>query len=92
MGVVPGAKYHQGAVSISPGDLLVLYSDGVTEAPNALEEQFGEERLIAVIRGSSPQASAAWIRNEILRQVRLFIGETEVQDDLTLVVVRFRAA
>ncbi len=92
MGVVPGAKYHQGAVSICPGDLLVLFSDGVTEAPNALEEQFGEERLIAVIRGSSPQASAAWIRNEILRQVREFIGETEVQDDLTLVVVRFRAA
>lgn len=91
LGVLPAAKYHQGVTPISPGDLLVLYSDGVTEAPNVSEEQFGEERLIAVIRECS-QESAAEIRNAILRQVRSFIGEKEVQDDLTLVVVRFQAA
>jgi hypothetical protein len=89
LGVLPAAKYCQGAVSISPGDLLILYSDGVTEAPNASEEQFGEERLIAVIRDYA-QGSAAEIRNEILKQVRSFIGKLEVQDDLTLVVVRFQ--
>ena len=90
LGVLPTAEYRQGTVPVRPGDLLVLYSDGVTEAPNASEEQFGEQRLLATMQDCSHK-SAAEIRNEILSRVRSFIGEKEVQDDLTLVVVRFQA-
>ena len=91
LGVVPDAEYRQGATPICPDDLLVLFSDGVTEAPNVREEQFGEERLIAVIQDCSRE-SATEIRSKILTAVRSFIGEKEVQDDLTLVVVRFQAS
>jgi len=87
--LLAAADYRQGTAPICPGDLLVLYSDGVTEAPNTSEEQFGEERLLAAIEDCA-QKSAAEIRDEILRRVRSFIGEKEVQDDLTLVVVRFQ--
>jgi stage II sporulation SpoE-like protein len=90
LGLLAAAEYRQGAAPICPGDLLVLYSDGVTEAPNTSEEEFGEERLLAAIEDCA-QKSAAEIRDEILRRVRSFIGEKEVQDDLTLVVVRFQA-
>jgi serine phosphatase RsbU (regulator of sigma subunit) len=51
--------------------------------------QFGEARLLAVIQDCS-QKSVAEIRDEILGHVRSFIGKKEVQDDLTLVVVRFQ--
>jgi hypothetical protein len=88
LGMLPAAEYRQGTAPICPGDLLVLYSDGVTEAPNTSEEAFGEERLLATIQDCA-QKSTAEIRDEILRQVRSFIGEEELQDDLTLVVVRF---
>jgi hypothetical protein len=90
LGVIAAAEYRQGAVPICPGDLLVLYSDGVTEAPNASDEEFGEERLLAAIQDSG-QKSAAAVRDDILGRVRSFIGDKDVQDDLTLVVVRFQA-
>ena len=90
LGLLAAAEYRQGTAPICPGDLLVFYSDGVTEAPNTSEEQFGEERLLAAIEDCG-QKSAAEIRDELLRRVRSFIGEKELQDDLTLVVVRFQA-
>jgi hypothetical protein len=90
LGVLLDAEYRQGTAPIAPGDLLVLYSDGVTEASNASEEEFGEERLLAAIQEDA-QKTAAEIRDDILRRVRLVIGEREIQDDLTLVVVRFQS-
>jgi Stage II sporulation protein E (SpoIIE) len=90
LGVLADAEYRQGTAPICPGDLLVLYSDGVTEAPNASEEEFGEVRLLATIQESAHK-SPVEIRDEILRRVRLFIGAREIQDDLTLVAVRFQS-
>jgi len=89
LGVVAGAEYEQGQVVINAGDLLVLYSDGVVEATNASQEEFGEERLLALILENSAQPSAE-IRDEILRQVHAFLGAEQPQDDLTLVVARLR--
>jgi sigma-B regulation protein RsbU (phosphoserine phosphatase) len=89
LGVVAGAEYEQGQAAVDIGDLLVLYSDGVVEAMNAAEEQFSEERLLAIIRENSARPSAE-IRDEILRRVHAFLGKTQPQDDLTLVVARIR--
>jgi serine phosphatase RsbU (regulator of sigma subunit) len=66
-----------------------VYSDGVVEAMNASDEEFGEERLRSVIRENLAK-SPAKIRDEILKQVRFFLGEEQPQDDLTLVVARIR--
>jgi len=87
LGVVPGATYRQGQVSAHPGDLLVVYSDGVVEATNADGEQFEEERLRDVIRQNSTRPPVE-IRDLVLEQVHRFLGEQRAQDDLTLVVGR----
>jgi len=87
LGVFPTAIYHQGEVAVQPGDLLVLYSDGIVEAANASEEEFGEERLCGIIQENCARPSAE-ILDEILKQVRAFIQEVPPQDDMTLVVAR----
>jgi hypothetical protein len=89
LGVLSAPTYRQGCIVLSPGDLAVLYSDGVVEAMNASEEEFGEDRLRTVIRENSAK-SPAEIREEILKQVQSFLGEEQPQDDLTLVVARIR--
>ena len=83
LGVVPGAAYRQGQVSARPGDLLVVYSDGVVEATNAEGEQFEEERLREVIRQNSTRPPVE-IRDLVLEQVHRFLGDQRAQDDLTL--------
>jgi sigma-B regulation protein RsbU (phosphoserine phosphatase) len=87
LGAFPTALYHQGEVAVRPGDLLVLYSDGIVEATNASEEEFGEERLCGLIQENCARPSAE-ILDEILKQVRAFIQEAPPQDDMTLVVAR----
>jgi sigma-B regulation protein RsbU (phosphoserine phosphatase) len=87
LGVIPTAIYHQGEVAVQPGDLLILYSDGIVEAANASEEEFGEERLCGIIQENCARPSAE-ILDEILKQVRAFIREAPPQDDMTLVVAR----
>lgn len=87
LGLLRQADYRQGQAVVAAGDLLVLYSDGVVEAASASGEQFDEDRLLAVIRENS-ERSPAEIREEILKQVRSFLGKEQAQDDLTLVVAR----
>jgi serine phosphatase RsbU (regulator of sigma subunit) len=85
---LPEGEYEQGAQSIMATDLLVAFSDGIIEAPNAANEEFGEARLIEVVRdawSTSPEN----IRDVVLSAVRNFIKDTPVADDQTLVVVRF---
>ncbi len=90
LGLIAGAEYEQGAVPMTPGDLLVLYSDGLIEATNAAGAEFGEERLRAAILENAHD-SCVQIRDEILKRVQAFMGRTEAQDDLTLVVARIRS-
>lgn len=71
----------------SPGDTLVFYSDGLTEAMNADQEQFGEERLMAVV-AQTDRMTAREAHDHILQTVRLFLDGIHPQDDLTLVVLR----
>jgi sigma-B regulation protein RsbU (phosphoserine phosphatase) len=73
--------------AVRRGDLLLLYSDALVEAESASGEQFGEARLLAVLRDNWGR-TAAEIRDEMLRQVYKFLDKGQAQDDLTLVVVR----
>ncbi|KYF71783.1 phosphoserine phosphatase [Sorangium cellulosum] len=73
---------------LEDGDLLVLYSDGVTEARNAHHEQFGLERLCSTIE-SAQSASVYDIRDRVLREVDGWCASPD--DDITLVVARYRA-
>jgi len=90
LGVIADPEYTQGSVHLPEGGLMVLYSDGVVEATNSQDEQFGEERLRAAIERHA-HLTAAEIRDLILEQVQAFLGKERAQDDLTLVVARFNS-
>ncbi|MDQ6759672.1 MAG: serine/threonine-protein phosphatase, partial [Acidobacteriota bacterium] len=85
MGVFPAWDFVQDTVELFPGDRLVLYTDGVTEAENALGEEFGEDRLEENIRqfASSP---AVELQSALLGAVTNFCGGN-FRDDATLLVV-----
>lgn len=89
LGVLPGATYRQTQVAIQPGDLLVVFSDGISEAANALDEEFGEDRILDVIR-ENWAASPTEICDAVLAKVRTFLGKELPHDDQTLMVVRLQ--
>jgi sigma-B regulation protein RsbU (phosphoserine phosphatase) len=87
LGLLPTAQYHHGTAQCRAGDLLVLYSDGVVEAANEADQEFGQERLEMILKRSYHRPPADVVR-EILTQVYEFLDGAEPQDDLTLLVVR----
>lgn len=90
---LPGAGKRFGDIikehtqPIGNGDIIVLYTDGITEAMNANDELFGDEALSQVVRTHCSLDSSG-IRERILRDVRAFVGEAEPHDDMTMVVVK----
>jgi hypothetical protein len=88
LGLLPNARYEQHAVDVDPGDVLVLYSDGLVEATNGTDEQFGFERIRAAIERSQGRTPEE-IRRSIISAVREFTGGARFEDDLTLAVLAF---
>ncbi len=88
LGVVPDFSYRQLPAALEPGDIAVLYSDGVTEAVNEADEEFGLQRLEAVFANQRlAGASAQDVCNAIFEAVREFAGERPQFDDITCLVV-----
>ena len=87
IGAIQKPTYDQETVQLEPGDVLVAYTDGVTEAFSADGEEFGEERLRAVVAGSNGLAPAE-LAETIVRAVREWSRNTPQHDDITLVVAR----
>jgi phosphoserine phosphatase RsbU/P len=87
LGMFPGAAYDEVPFTIEAGDLLALYSDGVTEAMNEDEEEFGLERLGRVLRENA-SANAGDIVAAVLDRVDRFVGQAPQFDDITLLVLK----
>lgn len=87
LGILPEAPFESGSAQLEPGDLIVLYTDGVTEGADATAEQWGEERLVESLRRRSGDSCAA-IAEGLVREVRAFEGETGPADDITVLVAR----
>jgi sigma-B regulation protein RsbU (phosphoserine phosphatase) len=87
LGVSADWSYATGRLDTAPGDRLVCFTDGITEAASPGDEQFGEARLLATI-AQHPGASATDLVNRIAAAVRNWSGDA-LQDDATLVVVSF---
>ncbi|MDI6808639.1 MAG: SpoIIE family protein phosphatase [Candidatus Eisenbacteria bacterium] len=85
LGVFPDSKYHEGQVLLEPGEIVTLYSDGVTEARDSGDKEFGEERLMQLIRSNAGERANA-ILKLVLKEIEEFCGIP--QDDVTLVVVK----
>jgi hypothetical protein len=87
LGLLSAATYRTASVSASEGDLLVLFSDGITEATGRQGAQFGEERLIAAVQEAADRPARA-ICDAILGAVTTFTENRPAPDDRTLLVVR----
>ena len=89
LGLVPGAKFAAAETVLIPGDRVVIYSDGVSEARGPEGEFYGVERLRNVI---TLNAAATWdrVHEAILDDVRAFTQDTPQADDITLVVLEYR--
>ncbi|MBT3279430.1 MAG: SpoIIE family protein phosphatase [Phycisphaerales bacterium] len=86
LGFTQESAFYRQEASVASGDVLVLYSDGITEATNSESEFYGQERLMDVI-ASHRSESAETILDEILRDVEDFIRPASRRDDLTCVVI-----
>ena len=87
LGVAPGFPYEQHTEMLSPGDTIVLYTDGVTEAKNGAGEQFGIERLREVFAAAPPKDSREANRT-VFDAVYSFTGDLPLADDVTCVTLR----
>lgn len=88
VGIDPAASYESAARDLRPEDMLVLYTDGITEAENAAQEQFGEGRLLEVVN-SQPNSCAAAMVERVCAAVQEFVAGAEPSDDLTILAVRY---
>lgn len=86
VGIIPGAQFEIESVGIEPGDTLVAFTDGVTEAQNAAGEFFGRERLYALL--ARPASTASELLDAIQSSVREFAGDADPSDDIALLAVR----
>jgi serine phosphatase RsbU (regulator of sigma subunit) len=90
LGIKGDAEYREGRTHLQPGDVLVIYSDGVTEAASPSGEEFGPTRLYEVV-SRNVDASAAGIRDRIESALTKFSQGTQAADDITLVIVKRQA-
>jgi len=87
IGAMPGSAYEEGRVRLSPGDEVVLYTDGITEATNPEEEMFGEERLMELL-DLNRDRSAREIEERVYSSLRDFTAGAPQADDLTMVIIK----
>jgi serine phosphatase RsbU (regulator of sigma subunit) len=87
IGVMQNSVYREGEVEFRPGDVLIIYSDGITESINDAGEEFGEARLIDVARRYQDR-SAAGLRDRLDEALSRFVGTAPPVDDMTLMIVK----
>jgi phosphoserine phosphatase RsbU/P len=91
VGLFPESQYAAFRAKLEPGDMLVLFSDGVTEAHNTARDLFGVERLKELLAGQQ-EAPLEQLQQKIVEAVEAFSKGTMQADDITLLLVRYRAA
>lgn len=84
LGLARKMSYQQGEIVLGEGDVLVLYTDGVTEAMNPTKEEFGEARLVQTVRNEPAESVARRVAEACLA----FAADAPQHDDLTVVVAR----
>ena len=86
LGILDDGTWQLGVVHLAPGDVLLLYTDGITEAQNAQEAFFDEDRLREAVRANLGR-SAREIQDGVIARVDAFVGDAPQFDDITMMVV-----
>ncbi len=84
-----GVRYRENEMEMQPGDMLFLYTDGVTEATNANQELFGEERLLETLN-EQPKLPVSALLPKVKKSIDSFVGEAEQFDDITMLSLNYR--
>jgi sigma-B regulation protein RsbU (phosphoserine phosphatase) len=87
LGFEPGLEFERTELTLRPGDTLLCYTDGVSEAFNLQEEWYGNERLLADAAGCVGQPAQA-IVSTLLHQVRVFAGKAPQSDDIAILALQ----
>jgi sigma-B regulation protein RsbU (phosphoserine phosphatase) len=91
VGLLEFAPYGQETVRLEPGDTIIIFSDGVSEALNSAGDEFGDARLQAIAEQIG-QATAQTIVDRIVSDVRAFTKGAAQSDDITVMVIRYLGA
>ena len=86
LGMFDFASFQSSPLCLHQGDVLVVYSDGLTDARNQQDEMFGEERLLTLIRQQAPSGSQE-LEQKLLKAIQEFTQDVPQTDDITFVVV-----
>jgi sigma-B regulation protein RsbU (phosphoserine phosphatase) len=89
LGLTSLAKYSEKEIDLQPGDVVVLYTDGVTEAFNKNKEMFEEARLIRAVEASSEEGAFGIIAS-VRRDLQEFVGEAAQSDDVAIIAVKVK--
>lgn len=87
LGAFIEATYEQAELKLAPNDVVFIYTDGLNEAVNADDEQYGEQRIVDTLC-LNRHLPAAEIQQKVIEDVRSFIGDLPLQDDMTMVVLK----
>ena len=87
LGMFPDVAYEERRETLAAGEVMIMYTDGLSESRNAAKEEYGADRLAEVCR-AHPQVSAHELRDAIFRDLEAFTGGSPAADDRTLVIVR----
>jgi len=87
LGIQPDANYDAGETTLAPGDWLVIFTDGLVEAVNFAGEEYGEQRLLAVLNANTGLAPDL-VLQRMIAEVNTFVGSTPQHDDITCMLIK----
>ncbi len=86
-GIMPEAQYQSASVTLAPGDWLIIFTDGLVEAENARQEEYGEARLLAAIEAGKSTEPDEMLKR-LMAELDLFVGQTPQHDDVTCLLLK----
>jgi sigma-B regulation protein RsbU (phosphoserine phosphatase) len=87
LGIQAEAQYQSASVALAPGDWLIIFTDGLVEAENANQDEYGETRLLAAIAAGA-ESTPTQMLNRFMAELDLFVGNTPQHDDVTCLLVK----
>jgi sigma-B regulation protein RsbU (phosphoserine phosphatase) len=91
LGIMPSDRFTTAEITLQPGDRILFYTDGVTEAENLVQEQFGLARTCAALNLLDPTAGMEALVAGLVKAVAVYAGEAEQSDDITVLGLKYLA-